>query len=163
MIKGRSGGSSSRTSINSSNPADPWPGRDRGSACKRTRDRLWLRSPLCTRREPDSTANGQTNCGCWPSGAAFPGGMQPGHKQRLTTGNRLGECREKRHDPEVGDHQPAPVSAWSRPELTAPSQSLGIPKQGASKHLKYLYKTSIATSRPWPSALASMASDGLDG
>ena len=45
-------------------------------------------------------------------------GIQPGHKQRLTTGNRFGECREKCHDPEVGDHQPAPVSAWSRPELT---------------------------------------------
>ena len=56
--------------------------------------------------------------------------IQPGHKQRLTTGNRLGEYREKRHDPEVGDHQPAPVSAWSRPELTRRHSLWASPNRG---------------------------------
>jgi hypothetical protein len=44
--------------------------------------------------------------------------------------NRLGEYREKRHDPEVGDHQPAPISAWSRPELTRHHSLWASPNRG---------------------------------
>ena len=44
--------------------------------------------------------------------------------------NRLGEYRGKRHDPEVGDHQPAPISAWSRPELTRHHSLWASPNRG---------------------------------
>ena len=44
--------------------------------------------------------------------------------------NRLGEYREKNHDPEVGDHQPAPISTWSRPELTRHHSLWASPNRG---------------------------------
>ena len=56
-----------------------------------------------------------------------PGGSSP---LPAKISNRLGEYREKRHDPEVGDHQPAPMSAWSRPELTRHHSLWASPNRG---------------------------------